>query len=56
VAIVDRIVTDALPHQVGADGEAFEIVLGQQIALFPHVSVFLKRLVDIEMVAPAGEL
>ena len=56
VAVVDRIVAHALADEVRADGEALQVVLLQQVALFAYVAVCLQRLVDLEVVAPAGQL
>ena len=55
VAGVDR-VANALAHQVRADGVALEVVLVQDVPAALDVGVALQRLVNLEVVAPAGEL
>ena len=55
VARVDR-VADGLADEVRADRPAVEPVALEQLALRAAVAVVAKRLVDLEVVAPAGEL
>ena len=56
VAGVDREVAHALPDQVVADHVALQAVAVEQLALGGHVAVVGERLVDLEVIAPAGQL
>jgi hypothetical protein len=53
----DRLVfvEDGLPDEVVRDGEQFEVILFQQLALAGAVRVFRQRLGHLEVVPPAGE-
>jgi hypothetical protein len=55
VALVDR-VADRLADEVVADRPAAQAVALEQLALAPAVGGVGERLVDVEVVAPAGEL
>jgi hypothetical protein len=55
VALVDP-VTHGLADEVIADGEHLEPVLLEDVAAGAHVPVVAQRLVDLEVIAPAGEL
>ena len=55
VTVVDRI-ADGLADQVRAERPALEAVALEQVALGLHVAGVGERLVDLEVVAPAGEL
>jgi hypothetical protein len=52
---VDQI-ADRLADEVVADGQALHAVLGQQCAFVNHVGLGGKRLLHVEMVAPARQL
>jgi hypothetical protein len=56
MTIVDGIITNALPNQVSANGKTLQIVFIEDIPTASNVTIFLKRLVNFEMIAPAGEL
>ena len=49
-------VADALAYQVVANGEIFETILVQQIALFTHIAVAFQRFVHLKVVTPTGQL
>ena len=55
VPLVD-VVQHRLADQVVADGEHLQVVLFQQLALLGAVVVLGQGLVDLEVVAPAGQL
>ena len=55
VALVDH-VAHRLPDEMVADREHLEPVLREQVAAPLRVAVLLQRALDVEMVAPAGEL
>jgi len=55
VALVDP-VQHGLADQVAADGEHLHVVLFQQLALGSAVLVVGHGLVDLEVIAPAGQL
>jgi hypothetical protein len=55
VPLVDSI-AHGLAHQVRADGVALQVVAVEQVALGGGVVRIGRRLVDLEMIAPAGEL
>src|SRR5262249_5559247 len=56
MAGVDGVVADGLADQVVGDRPALQVVLGQQLVPAGQVSVLVQRAVDLEVVAPAGEL
>jgi hypothetical protein len=56
VALVDRVVADRLPDEVVGDGEDLQVVLGQQLEATGDVRLVGQRLVDLEVVTPAGDL
>ena len=49
------VVQHRLADQVAADGEHLEVVLFQQFAFLAAVVVLVEGLIDLEMVAPAGQ-
>ena len=55
MALVDR-VADGLADQVRRDREALQAVAVEELAAAVHVPGVGERLVDVEVVAPAGEL
>jgi len=55
VALVDR-VTDRLSDEMRRDGNTLEAVAVQDLAPAVRVTRIGKRLVDVEVIAPAGEL
>ena len=55
VPCVDR-VADGLADEVGADREAVQVVALEHLLDRAHVAVLRERPVDLEVVAPAGEL
>ena len=55
VTLVDA-VADRLADEMRADRENVQMVALQDLLLRPAVAVVLERLVDLEVVAPAGEL
>jgi hypothetical protein len=55
VTLVD-VVADALPHQVGADRKAIQPLRRQHVPAAFHVVFVSQRLLDIEVVTPAGQL
>ena len=50
------LVQHGLADQVGADGVQLQVVALQQVASAGAIAVVGQRLVDLEMVAPAGQL
>ena len=56
VPLVDRVVADRLADQVVGDREDLEVVLGEGGPLAVDVRLVGERLVDLEVVAPAGDL
>jgi hypothetical protein len=56
VALIDRVIAYALPDQVGADCEAFQVVFVQNVPAALDVFGVCQCLVDFEMVAPACQL
>lgn len=52
---LQRNLEQALADQVAAEREALQAVLFEQRALVAHVAVRGEGLLDVEMVAPAGE-
>ncbi|GHC08449.1 hypothetical protein GCM10010348_33370 [Streptomyces anthocyanicus] len=55
MALVDDGVADGLADQVVGDGPALEAVLVEQLVPGVHVGRIREGLVDLEVVAPAGE-
>nr|WP_245715064.1 hypothetical protein [Micromonospora inyonensis] len=56
VPLVDRVVADRLADQMVGDGGGLEVVLRQRLALAVDVRLVGQGLVDLEVVAPAGDL
>ena len=56
VPLVDRVVADRLADQVVGDGVDVQVVLRQRLQLPVHIGLVGHRLVDLEVVAPAGDL
>jgi hypothetical protein len=50
------VVADRLADQVVGDREDLQVVFGQGLPLAVDVAVLVERLVDVEVVAPAGDL
>ncbi|MBZ0298295.1 MAG: hypothetical protein K8J31_01060 [Anaerolineae bacterium] len=55
VTLVNRMITDALSNQVGADRKALQVVFLQNIFSASVIAVALQGLVDLEMIAPTGQ-
>lgn len=56
VPLVDRVVADGLADQVVGDREDLQVVLRELLALAVEVVALGQRPVDLEVVAPAGDL
>jgi hypothetical protein len=56
VALVDRVVADRLADEMVGDREDLEVVFLQGLALAVDIAGLGERAVDLEVVAPAGDL
>jgi hypothetical protein len=54
MALIDRVISNALPHQMGADGEALQIVLVENVPTGLNIAIIGEGFVHFKVVAPAS--